>query len=309
MIIDLHQDIVLSHKSRVSFEKDFPSERKLYNAWNQQQYADIDLVVWAIWPYQMQWDPMDHENRTITPDTAMIEQGVASYRDIFGDRVVLGIANMQASSTKCLIHIEWYDAMESIGTIRDRFSMGVRSFGFCRNFDNTLAWCAVGEWTGLTPLGYQVIELMNELGMMVDTAHMSHEAMMDVIRHTTQPLINSHSNIYAVHHHPRNVQDERLRLLPHNGGCVGLSVYEDFVWWGWADCRMKHVDHVISLIGSDHVAFGTDFHGIALEQATIGSVDQLSLLLDAITDRYGSSVTRKIMYENAKRVICDVLPH
>lgn len=72
---------------------------------------------------------------------------------------------------------------------------------------------------------------------------------------------------------------------------------------------MRHVDHVIGLIGSDHIAFGTDFHGIPLEQATVGSVDQLSLLLDVITDRHGSSVTRKIMHENAKRVLCDVLPH
>lgn len=49
--------------------------------------------------------------------------------------------------------------------------------------------------------------------MIIDTAHMNHKAMMDVLETSKKAIINSHSNLKAFCDHSRNVYDEFLLLL------------------------------------------------------------------------------------------------
>ena len=58
---------------------------------------------------------------------------------------------------------------------------------------------------------------MHDLGMIVDTAHMNHQSMMDVIRIAKKPVLNSHSNLKHFCAHTRNVEDEFLYALKDNG--------------------------------------------------------------------------------------------
>jgi membrane dipeptidase len=53
--------------------------------------------------------------------------------------------------------------------------------------------------------------------MIVDTAHMNHQSMMDVVHYSTKPILNSHSNIRTLHDHTRNVEDEFIDALEKNG--------------------------------------------------------------------------------------------
>jgi membrane dipeptidase len=61
---------------------------------------------------------------------------------------------------------------------------------------------------------------MNNLGMVVDTAHMSHESMMDVLSCAPSPVLNSHSNLKHFCPHTRNVEDDFLKALADNGGVL-----------------------------------------------------------------------------------------
>jgi membrane dipeptidase len=57
---------------------------------------------------------------------------------------------------------------------------------------------------------------MNTLGMIIDTAHMSHTAMMEVVEISSKPIVNSHANLKHFCPHPRNVEDEFLFALQKN---------------------------------------------------------------------------------------------
>ena len=82
---------------------------------------------------------------------------------------------------------------------------------------------------GLTDLGKQVVQRMNQLGMMVDISHVGEQTFYDVIKTTTKPIIASHSSVYNLCPHPRNLKDEQIRAIGKNGGVIFINFYSGFL--------------------------------------------------------------------------------
>ena len=57
---------------------------------------------------------------------------------------------------------------------------------------------------------------MNRLGMLVDLSHVSPNTMRDVIDVSQSPVIFSHSSVFTICPHPRNVPDDVLDLIVSN---------------------------------------------------------------------------------------------
>lgn len=186
--------------------------------------------------------------------------------------------------------------------------------GFVWNFDNSLAHCNLSPDKGLTALGKAFVIRMQEKGMLVDTAHMSHQSMMDVLSCATKPILNSHSNLMHFYQHSRNVQESFLDALKDNGGVLGLSVYKGFIKGvnmsvGIQD-YLDQVEYVIKRIGQEHVALGTDFHGLPVKQCLDGlnHISQLQDLEKAMLERFGEQVTEQFFSGNVLRVLKANLP-
>ena len=83
--------------------------------------------------------------------------------------------------------------------VKEFYDRGGRYMSLAHNGHNQLADSHTGEatsewkWGGLSPLGRQVIQEMNRLGMMVDISHPSKAAILQVIGLSKAPVIASHS--------------------------------------------------------------------------------------------------------------------
>jgi len=82
---------------------------------------------------------------------------------------------------------------------------------------------------GLSAFGRQVVERMNELGMLVDLSHASDQAFADTLATSRAPVLASHSGCRSLFDHPRNLTDGQLRQLADAGGCVGVVFHGGFL--------------------------------------------------------------------------------
>lgn len=82
---------------------------------------------------------------------------------------------------------------------------------------------------GLTSFGRTVIQEMNRLGMIVDLSHVSHQTMLDALDESKAPVMYSHSSVYALCNHTRNVRDDVLLKLKANNGVIMINFYNGFI--------------------------------------------------------------------------------
>ena len=66
---------------------------------------------------------------------------------------------------------------------------------------------------GLKPFGFEVVEQMNALGMLIDVSHLSDGGFWDVLSTSSKPIVASHSNARALCEHPRNLTDDMIHAL------------------------------------------------------------------------------------------------
>lgn len=147
--------------------------------------------------------------------------------------------------------------------------MGVAYMTLCHNGDNELCDSATGsngEWGGLSLFGREVVAEMNRIGMMIDVSHAADTTFDDVIRLSRRPIIASHSSCRALCDRRRNLDDDRIRALAATGGVMQICLYGGFINHDNPDGAtlsdaIRHILHVVQLVGPDHVGIGSDFDG------------------------------------------------
>ena len=86
---------------------------------------------------------------------------------------------------------------------------------------------------------------------------MSRQGMREILQHSTKPILNSHSNVYTLREHERNIPDDIIDLFPRNGGVIGFNIYNAFLSANaevTIDQYIDQVEYVINRIGADYVA-------------------------------------------------------
>jgi membrane dipeptidase len=145
--------------------------------------------------------------------------------------------------------------------IETYYDLGVRWMLLAYNRNNRVGGGCQDEDTGLTAYGREVVAEMERVGMQVCCSHTGHGTVRDVLSVATKPVIFSHSNAGAVHAHPRNVPDDLIRGVAATGGVVGVNGLSTFLGPGedLVESFVRHVDHVVRLVGPEHVALGLDY--------------------------------------------------
>ena len=86
-----------------------------------------------------------------------------------------------------------------------------------------------GAHKGLNDFGRQVVKHMNELGMMIDVSHVGEHTFWDVINTSAKPVIASHSSVYNLTPHRRNLKDDQIKAIAMNGGVIQINFYPLFI--------------------------------------------------------------------------------
>ncbi|HSA58861.1 MAG TPA: dipeptidase [bacterium] len=191
------------------------------------------------------------------------------------------------------------------------YGAGVRYLGLAHFTRNRL--CAPSGGIGadanapLTALGREVIGEMNRLGMMVDLAHVGRRAFLEAARLSERPVLVSHTGISAARPHWRNLDDEQIRAVADKDGVIGII----FAWRyicnnGRGDLRslLPHFEHVRSLVGSRHLALGSDFDGAVVPVRGLEDASHLPAITQMLLEAaWREDEIRGVLGENALRVL------
>jgi membrane dipeptidase len=207
-----------------------------------------------------------------------------------------------------LLSIEGAHAMEGDpANLELLFEAGYRMISLTHFFDNEYAGSAHGvEKGGLTNLGRLMIHQMEQLGIIVDLAHLAPTAVDEILDITTRPVVVSHTGVQGTCDNRRNLSDEHIRKIAGSDGIIGIG------YWETAACGIapadiaKAIAYVVRLVGADHAAFGSDYDGAT----TVGfDTSALPALTQALIDEgLSDGEVRKVLGENVLRVFSQTLP-
>ena len=221
-----------------------------------------------------------------------------------------------------------------LGVLRQFHRLGVRILTLTWMNNNELADSSVPEPKnygvydkikkrgGLTELGREVIKEMNRIGMVIDVSHSSDETFWDVIEISTKPIIASHSCIWELNNHHRNMKDDMLKALAKNGGVIGINFSSSYLDSNYAklsknerikkpvtvDKVVDHIDYVVKIAGINNVGLGSDFDGINDPPNGLEDCAKLPNITKELVKRgYSEENIKKILGGNFIRVFKGVV--
>ncbi len=128
----------------------------------------------------------------------------------------------------------------------------------------TMAFWAlwIEQVLGYSPLmtGVALLPAGVPFGIIIDGSHTGFKTSMDALNLTTKPFVFSHSGVYCLAPHVRNVRDEQIKSVAATGGVIGVNGLG--ILLGDVNASIgkyvDHIDYITKLVGAQHVAIGLD---------------------------------------------------
>lgn len=239
LVVDMHNDALYAHNEGRSIE----IEHK-YGHFDlfKMRRGGVDVQFFAVWPDPGKMSRQNLFDQAVT----MIDSFDAilkRHKDIilpaYAPQDIIDITS--TGRTAACLGLEGGAALnDNLKNINYFYDRGVRYIGITWN--NSTVWASSAKdeasayWQGrkgLGAFGELVIERMNEVGMMIDVSHAGEQTFYDIINHSTKPVIASHSSVYNICPHYRNLKDDQIKALAENGGVIFINFYPGFLVKGF----------------------------------------------------------------------------
>lgn len=241
-------------------------------------------------------------------------QAALRMADLFYEKILSGNSRMKQVKSSdeinqlaeheigAVLTLEGCDAIgQDLLKLRTLLRLGVRSVGLTWNFGNFAADGAMEErGAGLSRFGRQVVQLLNETNTVCDVSHLSERAFWDVLE-TSRQIFASHSNCHSLCPHPRNLRDDQIKALIGRDSVVGITFVPEFLSGEKTACIddvMRHLEHVCTLGGEDHVGFGSDFDGIEFTVEKLTGNEHYANIWDELQKYYSDIQVKKFLFDN-----------
>ena len=328
LVLDAHQDIY-ELNDRIKAGEEFPLRDTILPRLNK---AGIDIVFWTIGGDS--WLHSSYTNLRLKgalANWARFERQIAACSgDVIRVESAAQFSPTPDGKLRILYALEGGMPLHGDLDILDAFyGLGVRVLQLVWNYRNEL-----GDGTleagfaggGLSQFGKEVVERMNELGMVVDLAHMTEPGAFDALGISKDPVIVSHGNAQTICPHPHNLSDELIDAIAEADGCIGVHSLPTKVASAEPTLNnlVDHIEYIANRVGIDHVGLGlnkTEFTGIVPPQDKrpspkenepktlkgLASLEDLPNLTQAMLDRdFAETDVRKVLADNFLRVFKQV---
>ena len=208
-----------------------------------------------------------------------------------------------------LLSVEGLHNLEGKAENLDKlYAAGFRMAGFAHFFDNELAGSLHGvKKGGLTPLGRSMMGRMEELGMIVDIAHCSHQCVAEILATARRPVVSSHGGVQAVCKVNRNLSDDEIKGVAKTGGVIGIGYWDAAICDTSPRSIAKAIRHIRDLVGINYVGLGSDYDGATTVRFDTSHLVQITQAL--LDEGFTVDEIRAVMGGNALRLIrAGILP-
>ncbi|MEQ3474150.1 dipeptidase [Enterococcus cecorum] len=210
-----------------------------------------------------------------------------------------------------------------IENLEEFYQLGVRLITLTWNYPNEIGTPNILYWdkekhilaenqTGLTKFGFECIQRMSELHMIIDLSHASDQVAKDILDSSAQGIVASHSNARKLTPHPRNLSDELIQKIADKNGLIGINFFDQFLKLkqptNLPAAISEHLWYMYQLVGEDSLCFGSDFDGIPVH-ADLNDVNSFPKIIQALKQKgFTSRQIEKISYLNAENFLQHYLP-
>jgi len=143
------------------------------------------------------------------------------------------------------------------------YGLGIRQAGMTFEQANyTGSGASDQRNAGLSHWGMQIVDKMNELGMIIDMSHTGKKTTMDIIERSRDPVLLSHNGASGVYPKGNRCRDDEvLKALADKHGVIGISAVPNALSEAkrqgikdWFD----HANYCVKVVGIDRVGVGLD---------------------------------------------------
>ncbi|MFC7686735.1 dipeptidase [Ureibacillus sp. GCM10028918] len=262
-IIDLHCD-VLEKLTRLE-NANFRNDPRLSASLEKLKAGNVKVQVFAIFVHS---DIPDNEKFL-----AAARQIEAFHTKVLCEPEMVHIteweqlSQLEDGQIGAILSLEGCDCIgEDILKLEHILNAGVKLVGLTWNHENGVAFGTSEDQTkGLKPFAQEVVQLLNKRNILIDVSHLNEQGFFDLLP-LANNIIASHSNARGICDHARNLTDRQIKELVRHGGRIHVVFYPPFIENGKESTSIeylvKHVEHIASLVGIQHIGFGSDFDGM-----------------------------------------------
>ncbi len=235
IVVDTHADVLLQVLRGADISK-----RLNYGHVDLVRLKEggVDVQFFAVWPNPDKYGNGQMYNQCLRMIDALDKIIKNNPQKITLTKSPLEIEKaIESQKIAACIGVEGGTGIENdLDKLTEFYNRGVRYLGLTWNDSPDWATSAKDEVSskfegekGLTDFGKKIIRKMNELGMIIDVSHSGETTFYDVLKITKQPIIASHSCVYSIANHYRNLKDAQIKALAKNGGVIFINFYPGYL--------------------------------------------------------------------------------
>jgi membrane dipeptidase len=235
IVVDTHNDL-LSTAIEKNYSIDTDLSGKTHSDLDRFKKGGVDVQLFSIWCDGLQVNPYAWANREMDTLDAVAKRNPDKIVKVGNPSALL--QTVKEKKLAAMFGVEGGHMIENnLDNLDNFYNRGVRYMTLTWNNSTDWATSALDETTkadslkhkGLTDFGKLVVKRMNELGMLVDLSHVGIQTFWDAINTTTKPVLVSHSCVYSLCPHRRNLKDDQILAVGKNGGVIHLNFYSGFI--------------------------------------------------------------------------------